>query len=233
MWSGGCNWQNWAAQSQHLQSMSHDQVDWATLAKQWIQMKETTPTSTVAASCSAPTTCASITTFVTSANLAAPPPPPPPMSPSEESAIPPPPGTTSHDEMENSGEMDMEIEEENAASTVTTSAASVTSNVQQHQTMQPQMHNGSHYNDNWGWSSGAAGPHPPHQHNNWGWGAEAGVRGECWSVEGSTYPSEEYLWGDGGGGPHMAPITTDYEHGVRHGRVSSGGGRGRQEYGEH
>ncbi|XP_018022071.1 arginine/serine-rich protein PNISR, partial [Hyalella azteca] len=223
MWAGGCNWQNWALQSQKLQSMNHDQVDWATLAKQWIQMKDTVPSDASVA----PTTCAAETTFVTTANLAAPPPPPPPPMPtSEDLSIPPPPGTTVSDEHEDGGEMDMEIEDDTTVVTPT----QVVSN------MQPNHHNGAPFNggwalgasnENWGWNNTSS-----HEHNNWGWGADAAVRGECWSVEGSTYPTEGYLWGDGVGEHHMVPaITTDYEHGVRHSRSSSSSSRARMDYG--
>ncbi|XP_063591061.1 arginine/serine-rich protein PNISR-like [Penaeus indicus] len=46
MWSGAPQWASWALQPQHYQNMKPEEastVDWAELAKQWIQMKETAP----------------------------------------------------------------------------------------------------------------------------------------------------------------------------------------------
>lgn len=48
MWSGAPQWASWALQPQHYQNMKPEEastVDWAELAKQWIQMKETTTSS--------------------------------------------------------------------------------------------------------------------------------------------------------------------------------------------
>ncbi|GLH00654.1 Uncharacterized protein GBIM_06968 [Gryllus bimaculatus] len=43
MWSGDANYSQWALNPSAYQNVSHEEVDWAALAQQWIQMKETHP----------------------------------------------------------------------------------------------------------------------------------------------------------------------------------------------
>ena len=93
-------------------------VDWASLAKQWIQLKETQPETPVTS------------VGLSNATLAVPPPPPPPPPPHMASlhvpppptttsthmqSLPPPPGVSVKDsahETDQHGEMDMEIEDD-------------------------------------------------------------------------------------------------------------------------
>ncbi|XP_063241203.1 arginine/serine-rich protein PNISR isoform X5 [Bacillus rossius redtenbacheri] len=43
MWSGDTQYSQWALNPSAYQNVSHEEVDWAALAQQWIQMKETCP----------------------------------------------------------------------------------------------------------------------------------------------------------------------------------------------
>ncbi|GFW27446.1 uncharacterized protein TNCV_162902 [Trichonephila clavipes] len=73
MW-GSQGWNQWALQPAMFNDVPHEQIDWAELAKQWIQMQQTQPTDAIP--------------------LAPPPPlpPPPPQVVPQPIALPPPPG---------------------------------------------------------------------------------------------------------------------------------------------